>query len=60
MSIIGFFTGLLAVINQILRLRPDEKEDEEMETFARELDQVEARLDEHEAQLDALQHEDML
>lgn len=58
MSIITLITGIMAAINQMLAMRTeDEVEDDELETFARELDEVEARLDEHEAQLDVLQED---
>ena len=56
MSIISLITGIMAAINQMLKLKAgDEGQEEELEEFARELDEVEARLDEQEAQLDALQ-----
>lgn len=55
MSIITLITGVVAAINQVLRLTDDD--DEDLETLASEIDEVEARLDVHDAQLAALQEE---
>ena len=55
MSIITLITGIIAAINQVLRLNDQDEDDEDLETLAGEIDEVEARLDEYEARLTALQ-----
>ena len=56
MSIFTLLTGLLATLKAFLDLKPDDDDEgEEMVKFARELDEFEERLEEQEAELDALQ-----
>jgi hypothetical protein len=56
-SLIGLITTLLAALNQYLRLRQgnvDEEEGEQLTEIVEEIDELEERLDEQEALLDDL------